>query len=190
MGTNDGTKSNFDYALEMRNFEINQLVQRNNFFMVFQGVLLYGVVSSQHTIPIVSLLTCFAGLAVSVCQIGMASGAKFWQEYWEEKMHSSLSPCVFQEPSKEESKRVVRNRLDRQKARCCIIGCLKAPVNFLISMRFSVSRIPIYAGILFSFVWLLLLTNTIHVTWGFFSIPIWIDGFPSKAMNSGQKCGS
>src|SRR4051812_3139109 len=74
---------NFDIAMRMRDFEIGQLTTRNNFFMIFQGVLFAGLVQSTHSKPIVSVLVCVVGLLVSVFQIGMASGAKFWQEYWE-----------------------------------------------------------------------------------------------------------
>lgn len=77
----------FQIALETRNFEISQLVQRNNFFMIFQGVLLAGMVQSSHSKPVVSFLVCVAGLMVSVYQVKMAAGAKFWQEYWEAALH-------------------------------------------------------------------------------------------------------
>jgi len=45
----------------MREFEITQLAQRNNFFMIFQGVMLAGVIQSSHAIPVVSFLVCVAG---------------------------------------------------------------------------------------------------------------------------------
>ncbi len=79
-------KALFELTLELRNFEISQLVQRNNFFMIFQGVLLAGVVQSSHTKPVVSFLVCLAGLIVSISQTRMAAGAKFWQDYWQEAL--------------------------------------------------------------------------------------------------------
>jgi hypothetical protein len=75
--------STFELAIRLREFEIGQLAQRNNFFMIFQGVLLAGVVQSTGSIPIVSFMACVAGLFTSILQTGMAAGAKYWQERWE-----------------------------------------------------------------------------------------------------------
>ena len=55
----EALKSLFKIALATRDFEITQLVQRNNFFMIFQGVLFAGVMQSAHTKPLVSFLVCF-----------------------------------------------------------------------------------------------------------------------------------
>src|SRR5450830_1129109 len=52
----EAMKSIFKLCVEMRNFEITQLTHRNNFFMIFQGVLLSGVVQSSHMFPVVSFL--------------------------------------------------------------------------------------------------------------------------------------
>ena len=50
---------------------------------------------SAHTKPLVSFLVCFVGLAVSLFQVGMASGAKFWQEYWEEALKEVEKKLLF-----------------------------------------------------------------------------------------------
>jgi hypothetical protein len=74
----------YELALKQREFEIAQLTQRNNFFMIFQGVLIAGLVQSQGTAaPVINFLVCLIGMCVSICQIGMAGGAKFWQIRWE-----------------------------------------------------------------------------------------------------------
>jgi hypothetical protein len=71
-------------AMEQRAFEITQLTNRNNFFMVFQGVLLGGMLQSQGTAPVwMNFLVCLAGMVISLFQAGMASGAKYWQIRWE-----------------------------------------------------------------------------------------------------------
>jgi hypothetical protein len=74
----------FELTLRQREFEINQLTQRNNFFMIFQGVLIAGLIQSAGAAAaLVSFSVCLVGLVVSLFQIGMASGAKYWQMRWE-----------------------------------------------------------------------------------------------------------
>lgn len=76
--------------LRLREFEINQLTQRNNFFMIFQGVLIAGLVQSQGTAaPLITFSMSLLGVATSVLQIGMAGGAKYWQSRWEASTRSS-----------------------------------------------------------------------------------------------------
>lgn len=76
--------------LRLREFEISQLTQRNNFFMIFQGVLIAGLIQSQGTsAPIITFSMSLLGLATSALQIGMAGGAKYWQSRWEASTRSS-----------------------------------------------------------------------------------------------------
>lgn len=76
--------------LRLREFEISQLTQRNNFFMIFQGVLIAGLVQSQGTAaPLITFSMSLLGVATSVLQIGMAGGAKYWQSRWEASTRSS-----------------------------------------------------------------------------------------------------
>ncbi|WP_051975383.1 hypothetical protein [Cupriavidus necator] len=76
--------SAFELTLRQRDFEISQLTQRNNFFMIFQGVIIAGLVqSSGQAAPILTFAICGLGLAVSIWQMLMAAGAKFWQMRWE-----------------------------------------------------------------------------------------------------------
>ncbi|WP_143042671.1 hypothetical protein [Variovorax sp. YR634] len=82
--TASGIKRVYELALKQREFEIAQLTQRNNFFMIFQGVLIGGLVQSQGTAaPLINFLLCITGMAISIFQIGMAGGAKYWQTRWE-----------------------------------------------------------------------------------------------------------
>ena len=73
----------YEISVNTRNFEITQLTNRNNYYMLFQGVLLAAVFSNQASKPLVEFIICLAGIGVSYNQINVASGAKFWQEYWE-----------------------------------------------------------------------------------------------------------
>lgn len=76
--------------LRLREFEISQLTQRNNFFMIFQGVLIAGFVQSQGTsAPIIYFMLTLLGVLISLMQIGMAGGAKYWQCRWEASTRSS-----------------------------------------------------------------------------------------------------
>lgn len=159
-------KSNFEISLRMRDFEITQLVQRNNFFMVFQGVLFAGIVQSAHSMPAVSFCVCMVGFFISLFQVGMASGSKYWQEYWEAKL-SEFEPVLFHENEFEYQKKV-QERL-RKRGVCNFI-------EGLIIRRYSVSRIPIYAGIAFALIWFILLFCTLR---GYppFGFPSFIVGF-------------
>lgn len=76
--------------LRLREFEITQLTQRNNFFMIFQGVLIAGLVQSLgNAAPVIYFLLSLLGFSISILQIGMAGGAKYWQCRWEASTRSS-----------------------------------------------------------------------------------------------------
>ena len=84
------TTAGYDLDMKLREFEISQLTQRNNFFMIFQGVMIAGLIQSQGNAPvIVNFYVCLTGMFVSVFQIGMAGGAKFWQSRWESSSRTS-----------------------------------------------------------------------------------------------------
>ena len=166
--------NNFDIALRMRDFEIAQLSQRNNFFMIFQGVLLAGLVQSAHTKPVVSFMVCVAGFVVAIFQIGMASGAKFWQEYWEQMLSTFEAetsapshPVLFHE-NDDDYYHVVKNRMKLRG-----LGGLSSK---LVMCRFSVSRIPIYVGIALSAVWVVLILCTLR-SYPPFAVPSCVVGF-------------
>lgn len=165
-------KSLFKIALATRDFEITQLVQRNNFFMIFQGVLFAGVMQSDHSKPLISFLVCFVGFAVSVYQIGMASGAKFWQEYWEEALKEVEKKLLFQlcGPAAQRGyllalfhddtdvyEKIVKSRLSRGK------NSFMSPSGWLVMKKFSVSRIPIYVGLTLALVWLIFLISMLDI---------------------------
>lgn len=83
--------------LRLREFEINQLTQRNNFFMIFQGVLIAGLVQSQgEAAPLITFSMSLLGVATSAFQIGMAGGAKYWQSRWEASTRSSEIALVLE----------------------------------------------------------------------------------------------
>lgn len=172
----------FVKALDLRNFEINQLAQRNNFFMIFQGVLLAGVLQSDARIPVISFLACCAGLFVSLFQTGMAAGAKYWQDRWEYEVkraerimlreiaadpHRRLRVRMFPRDTLSINKRMVARLLHRNG---------RSVFNRLIILKPSVSRIPIYTGVVLSFIWLLLLLCTVESV-GWLGVPSWIVGF-------------
>ncbi|HHH0264691.1 TPA: hypothetical protein ACPZMZ_000372 [Yersinia enterocolitica] len=160
----------YELTIRVRDFEITQLSQRNNFFMLFQGVLFAGLATllQNSSGKDYAALVCFIGFFVSMFQIGISSGAKYWQEFWEEsvrkteielikemksihpdsKLHREKVYKLFSiEMSEVESS--VRKRLNRSKANWLI--------KKLILAKFSVSRIPIWAGIFFFVAWLSLL---------------------------------
>lgn len=80
----------YELDMKLREFEISQLTQRNNFFMIFQGVMVSGLVQSEGAAaPLINFSVCFMGALVSIFQIGMAGGAKYWQSRWESAARSS-----------------------------------------------------------------------------------------------------
>lgn len=76
-------ESVYKLSIDTRNFEINQLINRNNFIMLFQGVLLAAVFQNQASKPVVEAIICICGIFVSAFQVMLSSGAKYWQEFWE-----------------------------------------------------------------------------------------------------------
>jgi hypothetical protein len=73
-----------ELALRQREFEISQLTQRNNFFMIFQGVLIAGLIQSGGAAaPVISFAVCLIGVVTSWAQVCMAAGSKYWQMRWE-----------------------------------------------------------------------------------------------------------
>lgn len=83
--------------LHLREFEINQLTQRNNFFMIFQGVIIAGLAQSQGTAaPVINFGVALLGMATSMLQTGMAGGAKYWQSRWEASTRSSEIEIVLE----------------------------------------------------------------------------------------------
>ena len=51
-------KAVYEISIKARHFEISHLIQRNNFFMLFQGVLLASVMQAQNSRPFVELVVC------------------------------------------------------------------------------------------------------------------------------------
>ena len=143
----------FEIALRMRDFEITQLSQRNNFFMIFQGVLFSGLIQSSCDHGFVSLMVSLAGLAAAMFQAGMASGAKFWQEYWEQKV-SDFEPEMINGDSDDDllfhsNKDLYIKTVEKRLCQPETSG----QVANLVLEKYSVSRIPIYIGIIFSLIW-------------------------------------
>ncbi len=74
----------FNIALQLRNFEIQQLSNRNTFFMIFQGVLFAGYIQSiGREASSIYFWIALVGLMMGIFQAATAAGAKFWQQRWE-----------------------------------------------------------------------------------------------------------
>ncbi|WP_165673475.1 RipA family octameric membrane protein [Metapseudomonas otitidis] len=173
-------KAVYEVSIKARDFEISQLIQRNNFFMLFQGVLLASVMQAENSRPFVELVVCITGLLVSIYQIQMASGAKFWQEWWESRVEHfedllcSKLKTETHEPHKlfsvppETAKRTVTEKLSEK----------RSPLtNQLILSSFSVGRAPIKVGIVLAFAWLVLLCATLNLAEIFSWLPSIVTGF-------------
>lgn len=162
-------KAVYKLAIETRNFEIHQLINRNNFFMLFQGVLLAAVFSNQASKPFVEFVICLAGMIISWHQIGVAAGAKYWQEWWElktseieERLKGVIGSETFiplfnlddQESHKDQSEKVIA-KINKHS------GWIDSIINRLILKKYSVSRVPIRSGLVLMATWMILFLNTI-----------------------------
>ena len=178
----EALKSLFKTALETRNFEISMLVQRNNFFMIFQGVLFAGMIQSAHEKAVVSFMVCIVGLFVSFYQMQMASGAKFWQEYWEAALHDLEKNLIkyLMKSSVNRSLLIQLFHKDENRYKQMVASNLDSGryfiTNKLILKKYSVSRVPIYVAIALTITWLLLVICTLR-EYPPLSIPSFITGF-------------
>ena len=140
--------------------------------MVFQGVLMAGVIQASGSAPpIVQFLSCAAGFALSILQFMTASGAKFWQEAWEDQLekterrlkrlvHTTEGGRYFRLLFSEKivnTEKKVQYRLRSSNKKC---------VDIHLFRRYSVSKTPIYAGLAFTFFWLFMLLFTLKGPFG------------------------
>ena len=182
----ESLKSVYKICIETRNFEINQLLQRNNFFMLFQGVLLAAALQNQASKPYVEFIVCLAGVFVSIYQLQMASGAKYWQEWWEsrvdhyegklrELMQSKPGQFfeLFATPTSDVYKEI-SGRLNKS-------GRLSL-TNILILQSFSVGRAPIKVSLVLLVAWLLLLVHTLNFS-ALPDVSVYIKGFSFAAQS-------
>ncbi|MCH7420029.1 hypothetical protein [Pseudomonas mosselii] len=200
-------KSIYAECLRQRGFEITQLIQRNNFFMIFQGVLFAGICQSAAMVPVVSLMICLVGFCTSLFQAGMAAGAKYWQEHWEINTRSAeremtlwlMAHRIIRNQINKRSLSVSDDLINRLEVRRTVVHLFEdnknrdrirdnlkmsrpwAPImNFIIMRRFSASRIPVYVGGGFALVWLVLLLCTFRIDGVAIKVPDGITGFPIK----------
>lgn len=177
----DSAKRIYERCIEIRNFEISQLSSRNNFLMIFQGVLFAGLIQSQGNIPIVSFMACLTGMIISCYQTRIAAGAKYWQEHWESELvsaekrlikalsdKSQRDPVLLFSKEGEEIQKVVQKRLKTSK--------IDFLTKKLILSKYSVSRAPIHIGISLTIAWAVLLACTVNFGWPI-TIFDWITGF-------------
>ena len=173
----------YERCIEVRNFEINQLIQRNNFFMLFQGVLLASVLQAEIQAPLVELIICVTGIFVSIYQMQMASGAKFWQEWWESRVEHFEKMLLRKiEGTGSDAHQLFTTEIDQVQAEINKKNQKgKGITGFLIKRRFSVGRAPIKVAMVLSLAWTLLLCTTIEFSAITVSIPHlgeFISGFP------------
>ncbi|MGF1807132.1 hypothetical protein L4C31_17965, partial [Aliivibrio sifiae] len=131
-------------------------------FMLFQGVLLAAVMQTEASKPYVEIIICFIGVMISIYQLQMSSGAKYWQEWWEsrveffeEQLCANLQLVekreihqLFTVNTKGVNK-IVRERLLSSKSRSI--------TNFCILGGFSVGRAPIKVSLFLLLAWISLL---------------------------------
>lgn len=155
----DNLKRIYERCIETRNFEITQLIQRNNFFILFQGALFTALTQLGDKKELL-IVVIFLGIIMSLFQISAAAGAKFWQQYWEAKLdkieialEESMNKngiddfvSLFKFEQFPNHRAMVKYSLNESlnKSKC---KCFDGIINCLINCKFSVSRIPIYIGI-------------------------------------------
>lgn len=164
-------KALYQLSIENRNFEINQLGQRNNFLMIFQGVLLAGLTQSAGANIIVGpnflkYIVCLTGLLISVYQFWIGCGAKFWQIRWEiavseteKRLISKLK--MYDEEDRQEyydlfSRPLKDVVLDVEQELKSVNGKLSF-IDKQILKKPSVSKVPIYVAMSLCIAWSILL---------------------------------
>jgi hypothetical protein len=174
-------------VLGLRNFEIQNLNTRNSFISA-ANIGLFAFAARQTD---TSWLLALLGIFVSGLQIQMAAGAKYWQEVWEHKLADmerklyqvytdenklNSSPSHKFDPfvhlfTPEKMDGYTNNETinsefyERQEDEIYKImkGKLQADcwVNSIILKKYSVSRTPIYLGMVMAGFWVLLLLKII-----------------------------
>ena len=168
----------YEISVNTRNFEITQLTNRNNYYMLFQGVLLAAVFSNQASKPLVEFLICLAGIGVSYNQVKVASGAKFWQEYWEfqaSEAEKALKNYTIEHYADYNftdlfnlDSDVMKDKVrDRFKADLAHQNWLDKTYTKLILSKASVSRAPIYTAVVLLICWIALSLHTLEWVWFF-----------------------
>lgn len=163
-------KSLYKISIQTRNFEINQLIQRNNFFMLFQGVLLASILQAENSRPFIESVICATGFFISYYQMQMASGAKFWQEWWEsrverfekllcKKIDGQEDDPKFQKLFTTKSSKVKKN------VACNLSKGKQSFTDRLILSNYSVGRAPMKVSIVLLLTWAVLFLST--VDWSF-----------------------
>jgi len=173
----------YERVLTLRNFEITNLNNRNTFMWAVNAAL-FTYVSNQREL---NILLPMMGIVISILQVQMAAGAKFWQEAWEIKLNEVEHKLyqVYQDENKtlenndkfihlftteENADNAKLNIEHKSKSRIEKIkievernlnkeGCLNEGINKLILNKYSVSRVPIYLGIWTGFFWGVLLIS-------------------------------
>ncbi len=97
--TNNGTTpkeempllEKFKVALKTRNFEIEMLWKRSNYFLALNTAIAFGFVSlikedADTEVYLYALLFCVIGCVVSLAWVKVNLGSKFWQAAWEEML--------------------------------------------------------------------------------------------------------
>ena len=163
-----------DRAIETRNFEIQQLSNRNNFALVVQGILFAALFKSgfnTHGLEVVFLTSL--GIMFSIVQIQMATGAKFWQIRWEiaaskaeERYVAALKSSdrikLFSESTDEVMKLVhedLKRRVERRSPGRWRVSSFDVFEDWLICRKFSPSRAPIRIALVLFVVWVALLVR-------------------------------
>ena len=167
----------YSTALELRNFEIQNLNTRNSFILTINvGLFAYAAGKDLIVLPLF-------GIAVSLLQIHMAAGAKFWQEIWEMKLfaverdlhqvyesenagNEAYDPFVhlftpnperLPRPLDDYSPRELHQAYEQELKQSLVerLGTA-SPANYLITRKFLVGRTPIYWGMLILTFWICL----------------------------------
>lgn len=158
-------------ALETRNFEISQLSSRNNFVLIAQGALVAAALKEGASPEFLGVIVvALIGAVLSLFQLQMSAGAKFWQVRWEaateqaeeaylEALRASGVTNVITLFSHDDSASVVREHLASNGStttatqRCSF----KRIEDWLIMQRFSPSRTPMRMAAVFLCSWILVL---------------------------------
>ncbi|POY45365.1 hypothetical protein [Avibacterium paragallinarum] len=158
----------YNICIENRRFEAEQITTRNNFFLVFQGILFSvftTMFSDGKSVTLIYYIIPIIGIIMSFLQTRGAIGAKYWHEVWEMKLFdiekklaiASGQRGVFSSIDKYNDTLKLAKEREKKELEEFIKEKPELIKKMLCGFKGSVSSIPIYIGMLCGLSWLLMI---------------------------------
>jgi hypothetical protein len=148
-------KLEFEKALELRNFEIENFWKRGWFFGALLLAIASGYFKLSNDTPDYCIFLAFLGLLVSLSQSLMNRGSKYWQERWENKTKNKESVLGIDLTK--------TRRFNGNEKYLLDITTLAKDENYLtVARRFSVSKLTFLVWDIITMLWIFLWIRDCH----------------------------